>query len=62
MGKHEGIMKLTSGYFKTTAKYRVGVGGPFCSCCTKMPPNVMKIKVRRMIRRKSKMEIMNHDC
>jgi len=48
-------MRLTDGYFKGT-KYQVGVGGPFCPCCTQLPPNEMKIKVRRLRRRKAKQD------
>jgi len=50
---------LTSGHFNCSAtkKYKVGPGGPFCPCCTKLPPKEMKIKVRRANRRIEKMQL-----
>ena len=50
-------MRLTSGYFKNAQKYKIGPGGPFCPCCTKLRPETMKIKVRRLLRRKEKQNI-----
>ena len=40
-------------------KLRIGPGGIDCPCCTKLPKNELKIKERRMIRRKDKVELKN---
>jgi hypothetical protein len=52
---------LTSGHFNcgATKKYKVGPGGPYCGCCTKLPPWEMKVKVRRANRRIEKMHLRN---
>lgn len=42
---------------KSTGKLSVGCGGLNCPCCTKLPPNELKIKERRMNRRKNKQNI-----
>ena len=46
-------MRLTTGHFnkQVTKKFYVGVGGPFCPCCTKMPYREMKLLLRRAVRR-----------
>ena len=39
---------------KNTGKLKIGPGGLNCVCCTKMPPDKLKVAVRRMERRKVK--------
>jgi hypothetical protein len=38
----------------TSVKWKPGVGGPACVCCTKGPPRKWKPKLRRLERRKAK--------
>lgn len=46
------------GHGKTNiGKYKVGYGGINCPCCTILPPDELKIKTRRYIRRKDKCTI-----
>lgn len=37
-----------------SVKYKPGVGGPTCVCCTKGHPRTWKPKLRRQERRKAK--------
>ena len=41
---------------KSCGKYAVGVGGLNCPCCTKLPPDELKVKDRRLNRRKTKIQ------
>jgi hypothetical protein len=38
-------------------KYNIGPGGLNCPCCTKLPPDEMKVKQRRYVRRNEKMKL-----
>lgn len=42
---------------RTTGKYKVGIGGIDCPCCTKLPPNKLKKKISRLDRRKNKQNL-----
>lgn len=41
---------------RNSGKYLVGPGGLNCPCCTKLPPDELKVKERRLIRRKTKVQ------
>lgn len=41
---------------KSSGKYAVGPGGLNCPCCTKLPPDELKVKERRLNRRKTKIQ------
>jgi hypothetical protein len=38
---------------KNYGKYYIGPGGINCNCCTKFPPEKLKVKVRRLERHKA---------
>jgi hypothetical protein len=55
------VQKLTAhkhgnGHKNKKGKYYVGVCGLNCPCCTKLPPEEMKVKERRLNRRKTKIQ------
>jgi len=55
------VQKLTGhkkgkGHKNLKGKYRVGIGGLNCPCCTKLPPEEQKVKERRLNRRKDKIK------
>mgnify|MGYP003326129320 len=57
---HKGRNKSCMGH-KSVGKYKVGPGGIGCVCCTKMPPDKLKVAIRRLERRKMKVKLNNID-
>jgi hypothetical protein len=47
MGRHKRKEATRGG-----SKYKIGPGGINCRCCTKLPPEVIKVAIRRYERRK----------
>jgi hypothetical protein len=41
---------------KSRGKYSVGICGLNCPCCTKLPPDELKVKERRLNRHKTKIQ------
>jgi hypothetical protein len=46
---------------RQTGKWKCGPGGMDCPCCSKLPPNKLKVKFNRWMRRKAKQMISSLD-
>lgn len=52
-----GRQKMNVRDYQSTPKCLVGPGGMKCPCCTKLPPERLKVMIRRIKRRTDKMKI-----